>query len=220
MPNGLTIYTIKAPFLPKALREATGATAKSPLSIKGASSSPSANVIEVSNLLSGTTPKDVATIFSSCGEITTSRLVTPKDAESPRIRLTYKSPLHAQAAVTKYDGQAADGKTLSVKVVGAASAAVGLGVRLGGSDGLGLVRQEGSVDVLMSSDDSGSKMRSDSLKDDPRAQVLVAPPGANPADYTQSYTRGGGARRGGRGGGRGGGRRGRRGGLETRMDTE
>ena len=65
-----------------------------------------------------------------------------------------------------------------------------------------------------------SKMRSDSLRDDPRAQVLVAPPGINPADYTTAPAslRGAG-RRGGRGG-RGGGRRGRRGGLETRMDTD
>lgn len=57
------------------------------------------------------------------------------------------------------------------------------------------------------------KMRSDSLINaDPRAHVLVAPPGANPADYTQRQSEargGGGIRRGGtRGrGGRRGGRR-------------
>ncbi|KAG6884238.1 hypothetical protein C0993_000183 [Termitomyces sp. T159_Od127] len=205
----------------KALRDATEPSPRprpnpGDLSIKGASSS--ANVVEVANLLSGTTPNDVAAIFGSCGEITASRLVTPADAQSPRIRLTYKSPAHAAAAVAKFNNQPADGNVLSVRIIGATSAAAGLGVRLGGADGLGLVRQEGSVDVLMdSSEDSGSKMRSDSLRSDPRAQVLVAPPGANPADYTQAATNSG-SRRGGRSG-RGGGRRGRRG-LGTRMDTD
>ncbi|KAG6902362.1 hypothetical protein C0995_000923 [Termitomyces sp. Mi166 len=204
----------------KALRAATSPSSSStrPLSIKGASSS--ANVVEVANLLPGTTPNDVAAIFGSCGEITASRLVTPTDAQSPRIRLTYKSPVHAAAAVAKYNNQPADGNILSVRIVGATSLATSLGVRLGGADGLGLVRQEGSVDVLMDSEDSNSKMRSDSLRDDPRAQVLVAPPGANPADYTQSPANSrGGARRGGRGARGGGGRRGRRG-LEARMDTD
>ncbi|KAH0588762.1 hypothetical protein H2248_004564 [Termitomyces sp. 'cryptogamus'] len=208
----------------KALRDATEPSPSTrprsapDLSIKGASSS--ANVVEVANLLPGTTPNDVAAIFGSCGEITASRLVTPTDADSPRIRLTYKSPAHAAAAVTRYNNQPADGNILSVRIVGSTSAATGLGVRLGGADGLGLVRQEGSVDVLMDAGNSGSKMRSDSLRDDPRAQVLVAPPGANPADYTPAPANSRGAgRRGGRGG-RGGGRRGRRGGLETRMDTD
>ena len=57
-------------------------------------------------------------------------------------------------------------------------------------------------------------MRSDSLiHADPRAQVLVAPPGTNPEDYLSSSPepRGGGGGRRGFGRGRGG-RRGRRGG--------
>ncbi|KAG6816576.1 hypothetical protein H0H87_004876 [Tephrocybe sp. NHM501043] len=212
----------------KALRDATGApaTRTSPLSIKGASASPTANVVEVANLLPGTTPSDVAAIFASCGEITSSRLAPASDKESaPRIRLTYKIPAHAAAAVAKYNNQPADGNILSVHVVGATTAATGLGVRLGGADGLGLVRQEGSVDVLMDTDDTGSKMRSDSLiRADPRAQVLIAPPGADPKDYTQAPTgpRHSNPRRGGPRGGRGGGaaRRGaRRGGLEARMET-
>ncbi|KAG6864798.1 hypothetical protein C0991_007054 [Blastosporella zonata] len=210
----------------KALREATGpsSTARSsPLTIKGASTPPSANVIEVANLLQGTTASDVAAIFASCGEITNSRLASDNSG-APRIRLTYKSPAHAAAAVAKYNNQPADGNILSVRVVGATSASTGLGVRLGGSDGLGLVRQEGSVDVLINTVDSGSKMRSDSLlRADPRAQVLVSPPGTDPKDYTQqppTHQRHGNPRRGGRGG-RGGGRRGaaRRGGLQSRMDT-
>lgn len=60
-------------------------------------------------------------------------------------------------------------------------------------------------------------MRSDSLiHADPRAQVLVAPPGTNPVDYLSPSSEprgggGGGGRRGGFGRGRGG-RRGKRGG--------
>jgi len=68
------------------------------------------------------------------------------------------------------------------------------------------------------------KMRSDALRDDPRAHILLAPPGTNPADYVQVPTgpRGGGPRRGAGGRGRGGGRRGRRGGqgAEARMDID
>lgn len=63
-------------------------------------------------------------------------------------------------------------------------------------------------------------MRSDSvLKADPRAQVMVAPPGADPADYLPTNTSRGNARRGGRVGR--GGKRGRRGGnIGSRMDMD
>jgi len=59
-------------------------------------------------------------------------------------------------------------------------------------------------------------MRSDSIiKEDRRAQVLISPPGSNPAEYTQMNL--------GRGGRRGRGRavRGRRGGRQSsRMDVD
>ena len=56
-------------------------------------------------------------------------------------------------------------------------------------------------------------MRSDSLiHADPRAQVLIAPPGTDPADYVPPTSESRGGSRGRRGGfGRGRGRRGRRG---------
>lgn len=57
-------------------------------------------------------------------------------------------------------------------------------------------------------------MRSDAMVSDPRASVLLAPPGADPKDYTQQT--GGNGR--GRGGRRGRGRRGgggRRGGMDV-----
>jgi len=95
-----------------------------------------------------------------------------------------------------------------VSLVGSASTS--LGGRLGG-----LVN--GTVDVFMDEDPDagGSKMRFDDLLQDPRAQVLVAPPGTDPSEYGQ---RGPGGRRGrgGRGGRRGRGRR--RGGSTMDLD--
>lgn len=63
-------------------------------------------------------------------------------------------------------------------------------------------------------------MRSDALlKADPRAQVLIAPPGADPAEYTSVTAHRGGRRDGAsRGRGRRGGRRG--GGIAARMDLD
>ncbi|KAJ7782750.1 hypothetical protein B0H16DRAFT_1658258 [Mycena metata] len=154
--------------------------------------------LNVAGLVAGTTTDDVCAIFKRCGEIVKATTTSPPKSQDPVIRVTFKNASAASAAV-----------------VGVVSTS--LGGRLGGPDGLGLVRVEGSVDVLMdAANEGGSKMRSDSLLHaDPRAQVLVAPPGANPADYVQAPSgprngngqrRGGGRGRGGRRGG-GGGRR-------------
>ncbi|KAF7315196.1 Proline dehydrogenase [Mycena indigotica] len=180
--------------LGKALQAATG----SGLSIKGAGTASQGNVVEVSGLVTGTTSDDVVAIFKRCGEIVKAASLPGKEVT---IRVTFKNPSGASAAVQKFHNQPADGKTLSVRIVGSNSTS--LGGRLGGPDGLGLVREEGSVDVLMESAESGSKMRSDSLTADPRAQVLVAPPGANPKDYVQAPGGRGGFARGGRGRNRG-----------------
>ncbi|KAF8161248.1 hypothetical protein B0H34DRAFT_372329 [Crassisporium funariophilum] len=206
----------------KAIKDATGITrSDSALSIKGAGSQ--GNVVEVSGLVSGTTAEDVAAIFRRCGQITDQKATSTR-SEDVRIRITFKTPAAAITAVQKFHNQPADGKILSVKVIGSSSTGMTLGGRLGGRDGLGLVREEGSVDVLMDADhDSGSKMRSDSLlRADPRAQVLLSPPGTNPADYlpAPSEPRGGGRRGGGRGqNSRRGGRRGGNGG-NGRMDID
>lgn len=56
------------------------------------------------------------------------------------VRLTFKQEKDAQAAVKKFDGQPADGRILSVKIVGGVNAT--LGGRLG-------VAVDDSVDVLM-----------------------------------------------------------------------
>ncbi|KAE9392505.1 hypothetical protein BT96DRAFT_830501 [Gymnopus androsaceus JB14] len=187
----------------RAFRDAiAGSRGGEELSIKGASSS--GNVVEVSGLVDGTTAEDVSAIFKRCGEISQSKLMSGRN-EEVRIRVTFKNAASAAKAVESFNGVPADGKTLSVRVVGAMTAGTTLLSRFG-KDGLGVVRQEGSVDVLMESDagSSGSKMRSDSLTSDPRAQVLVAPPGTNPKDYVQAPPRGRGRGR-GRGGRRGGG---------------
>ncbi|KAJ7668538.1 hypothetical protein DFH06DRAFT_982932 [Mycena polygramma] len=193
----------------KALQAATSSSEG--FAIKGASVASQGNVVEVTGLAAGTTADDVSAIFKRCGEIVKAVLMTSKP--EPVIRVYFKTAPSAASAVQKFNNQPADGKTLSVKIVGIN--ATSLGGRLGGADGLGLVREEGSVDILMdSANEGGSKMRSDSLlRADPRAQVLVAPPGANPADYVQTPSgprNGGGAWR--RGGNGRGGRSGRRGG--------
>ncbi|KAJ7690755.1 hypothetical protein B0H17DRAFT_587360 [Mycena rosella] len=204
----------------KALNAATSSSEQ--LSIKGAGSASQGNVVEVTGLVDGTTPDDVVAIFKRCGEIVKAASVS-KTSEV-KIRVTFKASSAAAAAVQKFHNQPADGKTLTVQIVGSHSTS--LGGRLGGPDGLGLVREEGSVDILMDTPaEGGSKMRSDSLlRADPRAQVLVAPPGADPADYVQapSGPRNGGTwRRGGGRGGRNGGRRGGRGGNGNgRMDVD
>ncbi|KAF4621303.1 hypothetical protein D9613_000820 [Agrocybe pediades] len=210
----------------KAIRDATaaGSRSDSSLSIKGASSA--GNVVEVTGLVGGTTAEDVAAIFKRCGQITDQRSMS-SNSNDPRIRITFKTAASANSAVQKFHNQPADGKVLSVKIVGASAAGTTLGGRLGGKDGLGLVREEGSVDILMDAgEESGSKMRSDSLlKVDPRAHVLIAPPGADPADYmpgstdTRAGRRGHGRGRGGRRGGRRGG--GGKGGNDgARMDLD
>jgi hypothetical protein len=65
------------------------------------------------------------------------------------VRLTFKQPAHADAAVAKFNGQPADGKILQVSIVG--TKAVGLSGRLGGAEFV-----DDSVDVLMNGGDEGS----------------------------------------------------------------
>jgi hypothetical protein len=147
--------------------------------------------------------------------------VTNRASDNVVVRLTFKQAAHAAAAVAKFDKQPADGRILRVVIVGVQS--VGLSGRLGGVE---LVSENGSVDVLMVADDNAGsyvllhpsreltfvtasrKMRSDSIMNsDPRATVLVAPPGADPkANSHQNNSRPEVQRWHPRGGRRGGGR--------------
>lgn len=186
----------------RALREALG---EKGLSIKGASGR--GNVVQVGGLANGTSAADVEAIFKRCGPITNAVLTSR--ADPPIVRITFKHEQDAQAAVTKFHGQPADGRLLEVKVVG------GVNATLGGRI-MGASVPDDSVDVLMGDDgSSGSKLRSDDiLAKDSRATVLVAPPGMNPSEYTQRPARGG------RGRGRGRGRRGGGRGGQARMDID
>jgi len=187
----------------KALREAAGlAGDRGELSIRGASSR--GNVIEVTGLVRGTTAEDVEAIFKRCGPITQSSAKTAPGGDVT-VRLTFKHDKDARTAVENFNGQVADGRPLSVRIVG------GVNASLSGRLGVGV--QDGSVDMLMDSgSNGGSKMRSDDILTDSdaraRAHVLVAPPGADPKEYTQPARGGRGRGRARRGGG-GGGRRGR-----------
>jgi hypothetical protein len=140
-----------------------------PLTIKGASTLTHANVVEVTGLLAGTTPEDVVAIFKCCGTIVSAKFhqhprhPTSSSPDSPVIRITYKLPQSAREAVDKFDKQPADGRVLSVLLVGETSTSLagrlGLAGKAGGSgagDGLDVVRNEGSVDVLMQDDTENS----------------------------------------------------------------
>lgn len=59
------------------------------------------------------------------------------------MRLVFKKPTDAQVAKTKFDGQNADGKTLSIKIVGANTTS--LTARISHD-----IQKEGTVDALLS----------------------------------------------------------------------
>lgn len=94
------------------------------------------------------------TIFQSCGTIVSSELASPQSSSNVVVRLTFKRPADAQSAVTKFDGQPADGRILRVRVVGAQ--AVSLPGRIAGVEEI--VNGEGSVDVLMQENEGGSSV--------------------------------------------------------------
>jgi len=181
----------------RALSEAASATGGS-INIKGASGAVG-NVVEVRGLVAGTSADDVKAIFQQCGPVTESKLMPTKNGADVVVRIVYKNPKDAQAAVSKFDGQNADGKRLGVKILGSVSA--GLSHRLANPPTI-----DGSVDALIGDSNGGSKLRSDAIMAaDTRASVLTAPPGTNPGGANQGKN--------GRGRGRGrnnrGGRKGR-----------
>ncbi|KAI0036160.1 hypothetical protein K488DRAFT_41723 [Vararia minispora EC-137] len=196
----------------RAVRAATS-QAPSSISIRGASNI--RNVVEVSGLVKGTTPDDVQAIFKQCGAITEAKAAPSQSLDGVTVRLTFKAEKDALEAVRKFHKQVADGRELSVTIVGGSNTTLPGRLRLG--------TESDSVDDVMSSSSllGPSKMRSDELLQDPeeraRAHIQVAPPGADVRDYLPTA--------GGRGRGRGGRRRGGvrhrggRGGGE-RMDTD
>lgn len=132
---------------------------------------------------------------------------------SVAVRLLFKEEKDAVSAIKQFNGETADGRTLSVKSVG--NQPVNLAARLDG-----MLSGDGSVDALLPSSGSSScvnsshinfnfilrqihrKMRSDDvLAQDPRASVMITPPGGDPKDYEvpQAWSRGGRGRGRGRG---------------------
>ena len=89
-------------------------------------------------------PSLVQAIFKRCGPIIDASVISSSGAETVTVRLKFKSPDDAKAAVKAFDGKPADGQVLKVTVVGTSSTA--LGGRLGASV------INGTVDVLMDED--------------------------------------------------------------------
>jgi len=182
----------------RAMEEARGSK---DITIKGASMR--GNLIEVRGLVAGTTADDVEAIFRRCGHIVSSSVHTHAAIDgSVVVRLLFKEEKDALYAVRKFNGETADGRTLTVKSVG--NQPVNLAARLDGT-----LPGDGSVDALLTPSGS-SKLRSDDIiAQDSRATVLIAPPGADPKDYMPAQTwsrgRGRGRGRGGRGGRKGAG---------------
>jgi hypothetical protein len=81
--------------------------------------------------------------------VTDAKLMSAKTAQEVVVRIVYKHPKDAQAAVNKFDGQNADGRKLSIKILGAISA--DLSHRLGNPPTL-----NGSVDALIGGADGES----------------------------------------------------------------
>lgn len=82
----------------------------------------------------------IQAIFKRCGPITQHRAFKSSPVA---VRLVFKNDKDAQAAVSKFNGQPADGRTLSVKIVGGSNAS------LVGRLSAAAVGDIDSVDVLM-----------------------------------------------------------------------
>ena len=145
-----------------AIRAVEEARGSKDIPIKGASMR--GNLIEVRGLVAGTTADDVEVlfiltscylpllllryildqaIFRRCGHIVSSSIQTPGPPDGTvAVRLLFKEEKDAINAVKKFNGETADGRTLSVKSVG--NQPVNLAARLDG-----LLPSEGSVDALL-----------------------------------------------------------------------
>lgn len=108
------------------------------LSIKGASA-PQSTILEIKELVAGTTADDVKVslqvysfhwnvkpliyarpqaIFAQCGTIRDAWTLPSSNAETTIIRVKFSEREGMLKAIKQFDGQVADGRTLSVKEVG------------------------------------------------------------------------------------------------------
>ena len=127
------------------------------LNIRGASGA----IVEVRELIQGTTPADVEVryrisrslatscltpskaIFKRCGTIVSSKRVTPPNSETESVQVKYKTQAEAEKAISTFHGQPADGRIIQVVLVNS-------GVTLK-NEGNGVV----SVDGLLDDDSFG-----------------------------------------------------------------
>ncbi|KAG9087702.1 hypothetical protein FRC07_012760, partial [Ceratobasidium sp. 392] len=154
------------------------------LEIRGASSG---TTVEVRELVVGTTSADVKEIFQQHGEILSHKEIKPLPAghspDSVTVRLKFANQKEAEAVVDTYHGQKADGRTLSVRICDA-PLVEGTATLLSSGGKI-----DKTVDIL-AQPESGSKMYSDALLDDPSSIVLTRP--FPPAGRGRGGRRGGG----------------------------
>ncbi|KAG8979040.1 hypothetical protein FRC05_009250 [Tulasnella sp. 425] len=170
------------------------------LSIKGASA-PQSTVLEIKELVAGTTADDVKAIFAQCGTIRDAWTLPSSNAETTIIRVKFSEREGMLKAIKQFDGQVADGRTLSVKEVGG-------------------TRQKDLIDESMEEDNEASGSKGKMYSDSIPGKTVSEPPKIEKVEkidlVNDKWSRGG------RGGGRGRGGRGRggrgRGGNSMQVD--
>ncbi|KAF8342937.1 uncharacterized protein EI90DRAFT_3030767 [Cantharellus anzutake] len=178
--GGATRGRRKGPDVPSALAQKTlaalsgGRTPPSdspqPISsfnVKGASGA----TVEVRHLVPGTTAEDVAAIFGANGTILSATEVKGK-ANSVTVQVKFSNLSEANSAVKKFNGQEADGRILEVVVLDS--------TLLKKAIAAGVATPRETFDLLP--DAPASRMRSDALMADPRAQVQTVPPIISPGN--------------------------------------
>ncbi|KAG9050915.1 hypothetical protein FS837_001089 [Tulasnella sp. UAMH 9824] len=171
-----------------------------PLSIKGASA-PQGTILEIRELVAGTTAEDVKAIFTQCGTIKDAWTLPSSNAETTVIRVKFTERDGMLKAIKQFDGQVADGRTLSVKEVGT-------------------TRQKDLIEQDMEEDNEASGSKGKMYSDGIPGRTVTEPPKIEKLEkidlVNDKWTRGG------RGGGRGRGGRGRggrgRGGNSMQLD--
>jgi len=123
-------------------------------------------MVEVRNLVQGTTAEDVQAIFSDSGPISFASEIPSRIKGAVAVQLRFQNVADAERARKTFDGQIADGRKLEVAVLSGGLLANALG---------GAAPQGNGPDLLPETPSGGAGMRSDSLLNDPRAQVMTAP---------------------------------------------
>ncbi|KAF8309080.1 hypothetical protein DL93DRAFT_2170610 [Clavulina sp. PMI_390] len=150
----------------RAMADATGTAlptkGRGALSVKGASGA----VVEVRNLVKGTSAEDVQAIFSDSGSISSATEAPSSIKGAVTVQLRFDKASDAEKACKTFDGQIADGRKLEVVVLSGGA----LGALSAGVSGMNT-----GDDLLPDAPAMGGGMRSDALLGDARAQVMTRP---------------------------------------------